>query len=230
MKLNIDSKVGYDVNVNVITEDEAAKYKLKAEGHCKIDVESKAAVLTFEESKTNFLLAVLEKFIIVLVNYIYYCISYEDFSETRLLSGSSPCIKTTINALQNVDELINIQYMTEESPNKKSVDIAKVVSGQGITVDYELDETKFVEAQKQWVKESMLYMVLALLIIIAGIGVCILKGCFLFAIIMGVLFLGLAVLIYKFVGELNRKMRGDLEYLKYRLNKLNTGNEFTDKD
>jgi len=169
MKLKIDSKVNYDVNVHIITDTEKVEQNLKAEDTCQFTIQGSHAVLVFKECKSNFLATIVERILVIVMNYIYYCISYDDFSETRLLTGISSCIKLTIETPQDSQTFVNIQYFTDESLSNGGIDIAKVVSEQPVRVNYKLDESEFIKTERQWTKESCLYMLPAILIIVIGI-------------------------------------------------------------
>ena len=220
MELKIDSKVSYDVNVHIITETENIERKLKAEQTCQFSIQGKHAVLNFKECKSNILINAIENILVIILNYIYFCISYEDFSSMRLFVGITSCIKLTIDIPQDNQTYVNIHYMTDESLSKGSIDIGKVVSKQ--SVEYELDEDEFIKAEKQWIKESCLYMVPALLIIIIGIFIAVLKQKHILIAIMSILFIGLTGLICKFICEMNRKIEAHMSYLKYRLKTMST--------
>ncbi|MGC2872884.1 hypothetical protein ACDL92_06335 [Ihubacter sp. mB4P-1] len=222
MKLKIDSKVNYDVNVHIITDTEKVEQNLKAEDTCQFTIQGSHAVLVFKECKSNFLATIVERILVIVMNYIYYCISYDDFSETRLLTGISSCIKLTIETPQDSQTFVNIQYFTDESLSNGGIDIAKVVSEQPVRVNYKLDESEFIKTERQWTKESCLYMLPAILIIVIGIYIGILNGNYFLITVMSVLFIGLTGLIWRFIHQINRKIEENMAYLKYRLEKMRT--------
>lgn len=225
MELKIDSKVSYDVDVHIMTEIENIDCVLKSEGSCKVNIQGKHAILYFDESKSNIFITFIEKMVVTLLNYLYYCVSYDDFFETCALTKSLTCIKTCIDILQDNSTVVNVQYTTDESLYKGGIDIGKVVSNRSIIVDYKLDEIEYIESEKRWVKESYLYMLPAMLIILIGICASIFKQYYFLAIVMCIFFIGLAGLIYKFAHEVNEKLGANMEYLKYRLKKISSKNK-----
>lgn len=124
--------------------------------------------------------------------------------------------------MQDNPSVVNIQYMTDETLHKGGIDIGKVVLEQPMIVDYKLDENEYIKAEKQWVKESYLYMFPAMLIILIGICASIFRQYYFLAVVMCIFFIGFTRLIYKFVREVNGKLGDNMEYLKYRLEKIST--------
>ncbi len=222
MRLKIDSDVSYDVDIHIITEMETIECKLGAEETCQINLQGKHAVLSFKESKSNIFITVIEKIFVIIFNYIYYCVSYDDFFETRILNKASTCIKTSIDILQDNLTVVNVQYMTDESLYKGGIDVGKVISEESITVDYELDESEYIKAEKQWLRESFLYMLPAMLVILVGICASIFKQYYFLAVVMGIFFIGLTGLIYKFIHEGNEKLGANIANLKYQLKRIST--------
>lgn len=79
MKLKIDSKVSYDVDVHIFTETEIIEHRLDAEGSYQISIQGKHATLSFKEDKSNIFITFIEKILVIFLNYIYYCFSYDVF-------------------------------------------------------------------------------------------------------------------------------------------------------
>ena len=128
----------------------------------------------------------------------------------------------TIETPQDSQTFVNIQYFTDESLSNGGIDIAKVVSEQPVRVNYKLDESEFIKTERQWTKESCLYMLPAILIIVIGIYIGILNGNYFLITVMSVLFIGLTGLIWRFIHQINRKIEENMAYLKYRLEKMRT--------
>ncbi len=223
MKLRIDSKVSYDVDVRITTETENIELKLKEEETCQIDIKEKHAVLAFKESKSNTIAAIFEKILIAFLNYIYFCISYDDFSEASLFIKKSPCIKINLDVLEESCSSVDMQYVTDECLNKGGIDIGKIVSEQPVVVNYILDENEFMKAEKQRIRETCLYMIPAMVIIIIGICSSVFTHHYLIGIALGIIFIGLMMLTYKFVRERKENIESHLAYLKYQLKKISTG-------
>ena len=223
MKLRINSKVSYDVDVNITTETENIELELKAEETCQIDIQEKHVVLVFKESKSNIIATIIEKILIVILNYIYFCISYDDFSEASLFIRKSPCIKINLDVLEESCSSVDMQYATDESLNKGGIDIGKIVSEQPAVVNYILDENEFIKAEKQGIRETCLYMIPAMVIIIIGICSSVFTHHYLIGIALGIIFIGLLMLTYKFVRERKERIESHLAYLKYQLKKISTG-------
>ena len=115
-------------------------------------------------------------------------------------------------------------WVWSPAPHETSMLEIPVCSGKRIrsSKSCSVTQNEFIKAEKQWIKESCLYMVPALLIIIIGIFIAVLKQKHILIAIMSILFIGLTGLICKFICEMNRKIEAHMSYLKYRLKTMST--------
>ena len=219
MKLHIESEISYEIDVFVKTKERQYKERLEEEGCLDLSIDGakgQELSVTFEDVEESWLVKIAGGIIKAIFNFIYYCMSYDDFEGGHPLGTSSNYIKMVIRPSAISDEDINLCFKTVTLSNSVELDMG-VVREKTMPVRYELDEVKYFDSYKKWIKESVLYMIPGVVVCIAGIVISAIRGNYFFIVFFLAVTMGLIFLICQFVKDKEKKMESSFASLGYQI-------------
>ena len=224
MKLNINSNVEFDVDVSLYEDEKLIeKIELKSGDTASFKTEADILKIAFSKKKIKGIFGILEGIITQLLFLFQFYILNMNEIEDMAMGEDCACVHTILYDLDKVQNVggITINYKPMQFLTGGCINVGVVdVSGNAVRCEHEIDESSHREMVSICKRNFLLCALPAILVLIGGILLLLIKNAYLFAAFLAFILCLILWLTYMELGEIQvrgEKMLQNLESYKSRI-------------